>query len=111
MAWRRNLAHESCRIGGDNESSSVQAQQGGNVIQTFAVPRATVGRRAVRRRLRESGKNPYPSLSWGSISLAIWSIEMSPTKRLPLMKKVGVELTWSLFTALSRTAVMLSRTA
>jgi hypothetical protein len=30
------VARESCRIGAENESSSLQAQQGGGVIQTFA---------------------------------------------------------------------------
>jgi hypothetical protein len=30
------VARESCRIGAENESSRVQAQQRGGVIQTFA---------------------------------------------------------------------------
>src|SRR5580700_4527849 len=36
-------AWESCRIGAENESSGVQAQQGGRVIQTFACRGAPEG--------------------------------------------------------------------
>jgi hypothetical protein len=45
---------ESCRIGAENESSSVQAQQGGGVIQTFAAVSAVPGRS--RRPARQLGK-------------------------------------------------------